>query len=294
MAAVAGGDFEHRLSLGPGRSDEFGRLAASYESMAKQLAELDKLKAEFMSVASHELKTPINVMMGYLKLLEENIYGPLNDKQSDVVGVMQTQAASMGRLVQHLLDISRFKAGEARLDPMPMHLEKFLHEMRTTHEVLAMQRGITFTIDTHGPLPEIVTWDADRMAEVLGNLLTNAFKFTPDGGRVDLLVSSLEGSVYMAVRDTGVGIDAAQVPNIFDKFFQASNQHGANAKGTGLGLAISKEIVEAHGGTIAVESAVGEGTTFSIVLPYGDDAVRAPGQVERSGGDRRASAGAAS
>jgi signal transduction histidine kinase len=267
MQEVADGNFTHELSIGPGRDDEFGRLASSFQSMAGQLAELDKIKAEFVSVASHELKTPINVIMGYLKLLEENLYGSLNERQAEVVGIMETQADALARLVQHLLDVSRFQAGAARLEARPMTLRGFLTQLEATYEVLAMQRGVTFNIAASDSLPEVVTWDIDRANEVLGNLLSNAFKFTEPGGRVDLVVSSLEDAVYIEVRDTGVGIAPAQLPHIFDKFFQADNQHTTGTKGSGLGLAISKEIVEAHGGSIAAESTVGVGTKFSIMLP---------------------------
>jgi signal transduction histidine kinase len=267
MEAVANGKFSHELTVAPGRADEFGRLADSYRAMAGQLAELDKLKAEFVSVASHELKTPINVIMGYLKLLEEHLYGPLNERQVEVVNIMQTQSESLARLVQHLLDVSRFQAGAARLEARPMTLRGFLTQLEATYEVLALQRGITFSVVSSPTLPDVVTWDLDRMHEVLGNLLSNAFKFTEANGRVDLIASALDEAVYLEVRDTGAGIAPAQLQHIFDKFFQADNQASAGTKGTGLGLAIAKEIVEAHGGTIAVNSEVGVGTKFSIMLP---------------------------
>jgi two-component system sensor histidine kinase ResE len=121
-----------------------------------------------------------------------------------------------------------------------------------------------------------VVWDEDRVNEVLGNLLSNAFKFTPRGGKVALSVLPSDGNVVITVADTGAGISPEQLPHIFDKFFQADNQAQAATKGTGLGLAIAKEIVEAHGGHITVESKVGEGTTFVVILP-----------VEASGSRRR-------
>src|SRR5690242_12438196 len=130
-----------------------------------------------------------------------------------------------------------------------------------------MQRGITFLVTRDPALPETVFWDEDRMSEVLGNLLSNAFKFTERGGTVELTVGTATDAVEMRVRDTGAGIPPENVPFIFEKFFQADNQAAASAKGTGLGLAIAKTIVGAHGGTISVESTLGAGTTFSIRLP---------------------------
>jgi signal transduction histidine kinase len=120
---------------------------------------------------------------------------------------------------------------------------------------------------TNYRLPQRVHWDEDRVNEVLGNLLSNAFKFTERGGKVALTVAPDADTVRIKVVDTGAGIPPAQLPHIFDKFFQADNQARAASKGTGLGLAIAREIVEAHGGQITVESTVGEGTRFEVTLP---------------------------
>ena len=267
MRAVADGDFSHRLPGLGGRNDEFGRLAQSYLSMALQLAELDKLKAEFVSVASHELKTPINVVLGYVQLLQEDIYGVLDAKQREVCGTIERQTKSLSRLVKQLLDVSRFEAGGGKLDPRRMDLREFLDDLQSAFAVLAMQRDVRFVVARADTAPADVQWDADRMNEVLGNLLSNAFKFTDRGGSVDLGVSGGGESVFMVVRDSGAGISPDQLPRIFQKFFQANNQDAASAKGTGLGLAIAKEIVEAHGGSISVESSPGVGTTFSLTMP---------------------------
>ena len=267
MKAVADGDFTQRLPDMEKRTDEFGRLANSYHGMTAQLAELDKLKAEFVSVASHELKTPINVIVGYLELLQENIYGELNPKQREICATLSKQAQTLTRLVKRLLDISRFEAGGGKLERRQVDLDRFLHSFETSFQVLALQREISFRVVRGGDLPTHVLWDEDRVNEVLGNLLSNAFKFTDRGGTVELALEGSEHEVCITVRDSGVGISPEQLPHIFEKFFQASNQAYASAKGTGLGLAIAREIVEAHGGTIRVDSTQGMGTTFSIVLP---------------------------
>jgi signal transduction histidine kinase len=267
MEAVADGDFSYHLGIEPMRHDEFGRLAESYQTMVQQLKQLDQLKAEFVSVASHELKTPINVIIGYLQLLQENVYGDLTPKQRDICLTLASQAQALSRLVRQLLDVSRFEAGGGKLELRPMPLGPFLAELETTFRVLAIQRGVRFHVDRGSRLPDQVVWDEDRMSEVLGNLLANAFKFTDRGGTVELAVSAAADTVTMRVRDTGAGIPPENVPYIFEKFFQADNQASASAKGTGLGLAIAKTIVTEHGGTISVESAVGGGTTFSITLP---------------------------
>ncbi|HZS58676.1 MAG TPA: ATP-binding protein [Gemmatimonadaceae bacterium] len=267
MEAVAGGEFSYRLSVTPSRRDEFGRLSASFYSMSRQLAELDKLKAEFVSVASHELKTPVNVLLGYLQLLQEGVYGDLTERQLEVCRTLEVQCMALGRLVKQLLDVSRFEAGGGKLEVRRFALGPFLDDLETAFQVLALQRGVDFLVMRAAGLPESVLWDPDRINEVLGNLLSNAFKFTPRGGRVELRLEAQGETIQMVVRDTGAGIAPEQLPRIFDKFYQADNQGSADSEGTGLGLAIAKGIVEAHSGTINVDSTPGVGTTFVIELP---------------------------
>lgn len=267
MAAVADGNFEHRLSVSPERRDEFGRLSGSFRTMAAQLAQLDRLKAEFISVASHEIKTPLNVILGYLQLLEEGVYGPISARQRDIIKTLDAQTRSLARLVHQLLDVSRFEAGGGKIYPRPMDLRRFLHDLEGTFRVLSMQRGIHFDVEQADDLPSEVQWDADRMNEVMGNLLSNAFKFTEREGRITLRVDSLDDEVRLSVTDTGAGIPPSQLPHIFEKFFQADNQGPSSLGGTGLGLAIAKQIVVAHGGSIVADSTLAVGTTFTITLP---------------------------
>jgi signal transduction histidine kinase len=276
MHAIAEGDLTHELALSPDRKGEFGRLAASYQRMARQLGELERLRAEFVSVASHELKTPINVIIGYLELLQEGIYGELGPKQKEILETINKQAQTLTRLIKRLLDISRFEASGGKLEVRQIDLQRLLTTLESSFSVLAKQRDIVFSVD-HGPgLPTKVYWDEDRINEVLGNLISNAFKFTPRGGKVALSVAPVDNKVVVTVNDTGAGISPEQLPHIFDKFFMGDNQAQAATKGTGLGLAIAREIVEAHGGQIVVESRVGEGTTFVVTIP-----VEAPGARRR-------------
>jgi signal transduction histidine kinase len=267
MRAVADGDLEYELRIPPDRSDEFGELARSFLEMNRQLGDLDKLKAEFVSVASHELKTPINVIIGYLQLLEEGVYGPLTPQQQTIHKTLDVQANTLLRLVKQLLDVSRFEAGGGRLELRDVRLDSLRKELENAFHVLAVQRDVRFCVEERDGLPEEVHWDLDRINEVLGNLLSNAFKFTPHGGSVMLTIGPVERGVRMEVRDTGAGIPAEQLPHIFEKFYQADNQGSARAAGSGLGLAIAKQIVEAHGGAISCESEPGVGTCFTITLP---------------------------
>ena len=267
MERVAAGQFDHRLAISDGRTDEFGHLAESYAAMAQRLGELDRLKAEFVSMASHELKTPLNVILGYLTLLDDGVYGPLNDKQRDVVHTLERQSHSLNRLVRQLLDVSKFDAGGATLRLGAIDTRSFFDELDSSLRVLADQRGVVFSVSCADGMPSEVWWDHDRMTEALGNLVTNACKFTPRGGVVSLTGDGDPGRVRIEVRDSGVGIPAPELPHVFRKFFQAGNQAAASVGGTGLGLAIVRGIVEAHGGTVGVSSEVAVGTTFTISLP---------------------------
>ncbi len=276
MRAVAEGQFDYRLNLNGNGRDEFGRLARSFSSMATQLTELDRLRAEFLSVASHELRTPINVIQGYVQLLEEETYGPLSAAQRDVLRTLDAQTESLGRLVGQLLDVGRYDAGGGKLELNAVDLGRFVQRLDDTFRVLAFQKGVEFVVERGVRLPTRVLWDEDRMNEVLGNLLSNAFKFTDRSGCVTLTVRSEGDRVHMSVRDTGAGIPAPQLQFIFDKFYQADNQSRTALKGVGLGLAIAKGIVTAHGGTIGVESSVGQGTTFVLNLPIRARSRRTP------------------
>ena len=267
MRAVAEGHFKRPLAISGDRSDEFGRLAESFRSMAAQLEELDRLKAEFVSIATHELKTPVNVMLGYLQLLQENVYGELTDKQRDIAGTLVSQTQQLSRLIRQLLDVSRFDAGGGKLETRPVVLAEFLDDLERAFRVLALQREVQFDVKSDRDIPHEVLWDPTRINEVLGNLLSNAFKFTNKGGRVSLAVGREGDQVRMEVGDTGTGIPRDQLPHIFEKFYQADTQAPLALRGAGLGLAIAKSIVTAHNGTIDVESRVGVGTTFTIRLP---------------------------
>lgn len=267
MHAISEGDLSYNLGVRPNQKEEFGRLAVSYQAMARQLAQLERIRAEFVGVASHELKTPINVIIGYLELMQEGIYGELDPKQKEILATITKQAHALTRLVKRLLDISRFEAGGGKVDVREVDLRHFLTTLENSFSVLAAQRDISFTVNHGEELPPKVYWDEDRINEVLGNLLSNAFKFTRRGGKVALSVASEENRVIITLEDAGVGISAEQLPHIFDKFYQADNQAQAATKGTGLGLAIAKEIVEAHGGQITAESQVSHGTQFVVTLP---------------------------
>jgi signal transduction histidine kinase len=271
MSVVAGGDFSPELAIPPDRPDEIGDLGRSFRGMTKQLAELERLRAQFVAVASHELKTPLSVIKGYVSLVREGIYGDVSEEQQKVLGSVSDQGDRLGRLIQQLLDISRFEAGGGRLDIHPIDLRGFLQELSLSFEALAYQNQIDFQIEIDPSVPPAFEGDDDRLNEVIGNLLSNAFKFTPRQGKIRVRAGpgARQGDELMVIEvsDTGVGIPEDQLSRIFEKFYQVENEAQPLSVGSGLGLAIAQEIVEAHGGTITAESKVGEGTTFRVVLP---------------------------
>src|SRR5690606_28012520 len=207
----------------PERPDEIGDLAHSFHRMTEQLAELDRLKAEFVSVASHELKTPLSVIKGYLSLLLDGIYGEISEEQRKILSSVGDQTDRLARLIQQLLDVSRFEAGGGRLEIHTIELRPFLEELATSFEALAVQNEIDFAIRLGPDLPETIEGDADRLNEVVGNLLSNAFKFTPRNGRIRMRAGRADGGIGIAISDTGVGVPQDKITRIFEKFFQVEN-----------------------------------------------------------------------
>lgn len=267
MARVADGEFVVPADLPYERSDEMGDLSRSFRTMTERLAELDRMKAEFISVASHELKTPLNVIGGYAELLDDGVYGPMEPRQHEALESIQDQTRTLTDLVNQLLDLSRIEAGGFRVELMDVESEELFGAVRRMFEPLAKQKNIDFRVEVDHGFPKRLNADPDRLRnEVLGNLLSNAFKFTPEGGSIRLRAHpAADGMLGIDVSDSGSGIPQEQLQFIFDKFYQVGQE--ARVQGSGLGLAIAREIVEAHGGEISADSAQGRGTTFRILLP---------------------------
>jgi signal transduction histidine kinase len=281
MAAVAAGEFVVPPGLPYERTDEIGDLARSFRGMTQQLADLDRMKADFMSIATHELKTPINVVGGYAELLQEGMYGDVTERQVDALTSIQEQARILTQLVNQLLDISRLEAGGLKLEIAALDVGDLFDRVRRTFEVLAHQQEIDFSVDVEPSTPSTIPGDADRLRDqVLGNLLGNALKFTPAGGWIRVRCWGSDDSLHIEVADSGEGMPADQLPHVFDKYYQIGEQ--ARSKGAGLGLTIAHDIVEEHGGTISVTSREGRGTTFVVSLPASRDGAAVPPAAARA------------
>lgn len=264
-ARVADGAFQEPEELPYDRRDEIGALSRSFGSMTRHLAELDRMKGEFMSVASHELKTPINVIHGYAELLAETLDGELSDRQRDILDAMVDQTDAMARLVNRLLEIGRLEAGTYGMAVEAIPVEDFVAGLARAFDPLASEAGVRLRTEIEASTPQTIRADPDMLRdEVLGNLLSNALRFTPAGGEVRVRVWRDAEDVAFEVADTGPGIPERQRPHIFDKYYKGGRTRSV---GAGLGLAVAKEVIEAHGGRIVLVPEVEEGATFRVYLP---------------------------
>ncbi|HXV32709.1 MAG TPA: PAS domain S-box protein [Gaiellaceae bacterium] len=236
-------------------------LAAQNE----RLRELDRLKDEFIALVSHELRTPLTSIRGYTELLLDGEAGDLTDDQRQFLGVVERNSHRLLHLVGDLLFLAQVEAGKLVLDVGALDLGAVASESAETARPQAEAKGITLTLAT-GPVP-LIAGDRARIAQLLDNLISNAVKFTPEGGRVDVRVRAVKEQAVLEVRDSGMGIPAGEQEFLFQRFFRTSTANEQAIQGTGLGLAISKAIVDAHSGRITVASEEGTGTTFRVALP---------------------------
>jgi two-component system sensor histidine kinase GlrK len=258
--AVAAGSFREPIPVG-GR-DEVGTLARSFNAMADRLRQHDELKEEFFATLSHELRSPITSVREAAHLLADGVPGPLTPKQARMVDIIRRSTDRLLRLVNQILDVSRLRAGVLPLERVPLDLDwlvgRAIDELRPQADEarvsLARERiGSRFT----------VVGDEDRLVQVVVNLLANAVRFTPVGGRVTVRLVDAGPECEIQVEDTGVGIPPAELPHVFESYRQAHPGKG----GTGLGLAIVRGLVQAHGGRVTAESQEGKGSRFTVLLP---------------------------
>jgi PAS domain S-box-containing protein len=228
--------------------------------------EAERLKDEFFALVSHELRTPLTSISGYLEILLEEDENPVSDHQRrHFLGVIDRNARRLERLVGDLLFVARLEEGRLRLDPSAVDLNRLAGEAIEVAAPMAEQRGIRLRLACE-PIP-LFQGDPGRLGQSLDNLLSNALKFTPCGGRVDVRLSRRGDLALIEVRDSGVGIPEAEQGRLFERFFRASTATEQAIPGVGLGLTIVKAIVEGHGGAIVVESQEGLGATFRLELP---------------------------
>ncbi|MDD4319444.1 MAG: HAMP domain-containing sensor histidine kinase [Candidatus Peribacteraceae bacterium] len=253
--------------------EKIEKLAVDLEKANAQLKELDRQKDELMSIVSHQLAAPVTSIKWYLELLREGDLGVLQKEQRESIDTMQGVTTNLADLVSMILDVSRIQLGRMRIEAAPLDLKEFFHEILATVEPKALEKKINFSKSLPASLPT-ATLDKRYTRMTIENLLTNAIKYTPSEGKVEMKVEVRGDKLWCAVTDTGVGIPKAEQDKIFGKLFRASNVRN-NVDGNGFGLYVAKGAIEAQGGKIWFESEEGKGTTFFVELPL----VQADGTV---------------
>ncbi|SHM90857.1 ATP-binding protein [Cryptosporangium aurantiacum] len=248
----------HRISA------EREALLEREQQQVRELRELDRMKDELVALVTHELRSPITSIRGYLELVLDEAEA-CTPQAGDFLRIIERKAADLQQLTDDLLDLARLDAGEISVDPRPVSLTRLLNEVATDHRPAAEAKHLTVDVATDGPV--VVPVDPTRFRQVLTNVLSNAVKYTPEGGRVTVRAVRADDIVTVSVADTGIGIPADQYARLFERFFRTSNAVQQGIKGTGLGLAITRAIVERHGGTITARPGTPTGTVFTITLP---------------------------
>jgi signal transduction histidine kinase len=247
------------------KAQQLQQLYSKLEIVNADLRAVSLRKSEFVSIVSHDLRTPLAAMNGFVTNLLDGIAGPLTEKQRHYLDRIRHNIDRLVRMIKDLLDLSKIEAGTMRLDIRPVSLSEIAEHAVETCHALAWEKGITVRIIRPDQSPSVQA-DADRLLQVLTNLLHNACKFTPSGGDVRLeLGSDPEGMVQICVADSGCGISADELPRVFEKFYRGAAQ--TDLRGAGLGLAIAKDFVELQFGRMWVESAPGQGSRFYFTLP---------------------------
>jgi signal transduction histidine kinase len=225
--------------------------------------ELEKRKDDFISIASHELRTPITVLRGFAQLLARQLDQQGIQEPVSMLKTMDAQISRLVRLVDELLDASKIQAGRLDYEEEPVDLDTLVHETVEMLQASSPKHILRASGATHA----VILGDQDRLGQVLTNLITNAFKYSPQANRVDIILSTSEKAALISVRDYGVGIATTHQKHIFDRFYRVHDSSNKTFKGLGMGLYIAHDIVKRHGGDLTVESEEGKGSTFIVSLP---------------------------
>jgi signal transduction histidine kinase len=278
LAAIAAGDFSIHVDVT--NRDELGALATNLNRMNDELGRLyqelenaSKHKSEFLANMSHELRTPLNAVIGFSEVLEGRLFGELNEKQAEYVTDIHTSGRHLLTLINDILDLSKIEAGRMDLQVTPFLFADLVQNSVTLLRERATRQGTALGFEVSDNVG-VVEADERMIKQVLFNLLTNALKFTPKGGHVDVSAHGDGGDVVVSVRDDGVGIAPADRERIFEEFQQVGASQPQ--EGTGLGLAISRRFVELHGGRLWVDSQPAHGSTFIFTIPRVQSSAPAP------------------
>jgi len=228
---------------------------------------IDRMKSEFVSLVSHELRTPLTCIKGYIDLLlRGESAGELTELQREFLGIVQHNTRRLVSLINDLLYLSRIEYGMIELQRKPLNITLLIHELMPSFQARWEAGRQTFTLHLPEQAP-MVHGDADRVTQILNNLLSNAHKYTPDEGHIDLSVETVASFACIAITDSGIGLSKEEQAQLFTRFYRAHNAMTEATDGTGLGLVITRSLVEMHGGEMQVSSEPGRGSTFRFTLP---------------------------
>lgn len=228
--------------------------------------EIAQAKNEFVSIVAHELRTPMTSIKGYTDLILQGAVGEVNDGQRHFLDIVKSNVDRLSELVSDLLDTARIDAGRIKLEPEQVQIADIVHEVCDSIAETLRERELSLTIDEAPSVP-IISADRNRAIQILTNLLSNAYRYTPSGGEITISVQATDDAVQVTISDTGIGIPAEDHDRIFEPFYRSNQELVNQQPGTGLGLSIVKSLVEMHGGYIELESELGKGSTFTFVLP---------------------------
>jgi signal transduction histidine kinase len=270
---IARGNYEEQLDITS--PEEMRRLATSFNAMAREVKASRQAQRDFVANVSHDLKTPLTSIQGFSQAILDGTAGD-EDSRQRAAQVIHEEADRMAHLVDSLLDLARIEAGQVVMAREAVQVTTLLKECAEKVTPRAEQAGVRLEVATEGD--PVVSGDRDRLTQVISNLLDNALKHTPSGGRITLAAKSLtqqpgkrgeqpDPCIEITVSDTGEGIPPEDLSRIFERFYRGDKSRGKGGRGAGLGLAIAHEIVRAHGGEIRAESVVGLGTKFTVTLP---------------------------
>ena len=267
--SMADGDFTQKIPVES--EDEIGTLSKTFNTMASQLEttlnelkNAERLRREFVANVSHELRTPLTSIRTYAETLGDSPDLP-DATRSEFLNVILNESDRMGKIVSDLLDLSRLDAGGG-IKLEPFSLERSVREVYTAIALSAERRGQHIDLELQWAMPNIVG-DRARIEQVLMNIMTNAIKYTPEGGEINVSCFAIGDFSTVSITDSGVGIPKEDLPHIFDRFYRVDKARSRESGGTGLGLSIAYDIVTLHGGEIRLESELGKGSTFTVVLP---------------------------
>jgi signal transduction histidine kinase len=254
------GDLSQRVKIRT--KDEIGKLAHAFNTMADSLAHSEELRRNMVSDVAHELRTPLTNIRGYLEGLKDHVVEPTQE----IIASLYEESLILSRLVVDLQELSLAEAGQLYLLRKPLVLEEIISKAVASLQLQATSKQLLLFVDLPPILPRVMA-DAERVGQVLRNLLSNAITHTPPGGEITVRARANYDEALISVQDTGAGIEEEHLPNVFERFYRTDASRSRATGGSGLGLAIVKQMVEAHHGHIEVESTPGRGSCFTFTLP---------------------------